>query len=59
MSLTEPDLWISHIRLLGLSHVTRKPGIEIVTNFGSRERVVFEVLVKLSPVHRPFLTPAV
>ena len=59
MPLTEPDLWISHIRLFGLSPETRKTSIEVVMNFGSRERVMLEVLVESSPIHRTLLTPAI
>ena len=32
MPLTEPDLWISRIRLFDSSHVTQIPRIEVVPN---------------------------
>ena len=59
MPLTEPDLWISHIRLFDSSHVTRISGIEVVPNRRLRKRVVTEVVVKLRPAHTSLLAPTV
>ena len=56
MPLTEPDLWISHIRLFGLPPETWKARVEIVYDTRSRKGVVVEILVELGPTHPSFLT---
>ena len=59
MPLTEPDLWISHIRLFDLSHVTRIPGIEVVPDRRLGKRVMSEIGVELCPAHASLLAPPV
>ena len=59
MPLTEPDLWISHIRLFDSSHVTRIPGIEVVPDRRLRKRVVTDIVVKPCPAHASLLAPPV
>ena len=58
MPLTEPDLWISHIRLFGLTHRT-PDSIKLMHYSWSRQRVMFEVLCEFSPVHLSFLATPV
>jgi len=44
MPLTEPDLWISHIRLFNLSRGTRISCIEVVPDQRLGKRVMIEVV---------------
>jgi len=59
MPLTEPDLWISHIRLFNLSRGTRILSIEVVPDRRLGKRVMIEVVVELFPAHASLLAPSV
>ena len=59
MPLTEPDVWISHIRLFDLPHVTRISGVEVVPDRWLRKRIMTDVFVKLCPAHTSLLAPSV
>jgi hypothetical protein len=52
------NLWISHIRLFGLTHRT-PDSIKIMHYSWSRQRVMFEVLSEFRPVHLSFLATPV
>ena len=57
--LTEPDLWISHIRLFRLTHRTLWPYVKVVHYLRFRERIAFQIVGKLLPAHLFLLTAPV
>ncbi len=50
MPLTEPDLWFSHIRLLGITFPFRGQGVERVMYLRHRQRIIPDKLLELLPV---------